>query len=345
CQLAKLTSAQKGYGLDDDVKMYFLLTNAQLDSSIVCWEAKYVYDYIRPISAIHNRGDVQIQGYGGPGQGTVTLAAKDWIPYQLAAFVTPPFPEYTSGHATFGASWAECMRLYTGSDAFGESVVVSDLFIDGRVIEPVTLTWPTYSDAADEDGVSRLYGGLHFRDAWIEGAICGRHAAGQAFARAQQFFNGTARPAPAAFNQRTGEFWVQHTIPGTYTAPRLEMSDGSLGLFINGAPGNVYGAFETVLLDPMPAGRYKTSFALNYTTPEGARRPEMRVRVFAEDNSFTAMAVHAQTVLSADPRPTVDVYWESDGATRFKAGVDILAFAPDASGGFQVTGIENVRLN
>ena len=59
----------------------------------------------------------QIQGWGGPGKGTQTINGSTWRPY----LGTLPFPAYVSGHAAWGAAAAEFLRLWTGSDYYGDS--------------------------------------------------------------------------------------------------------------------------------------------------------------------------------------------------------------------------------
>src|SRR5262249_52381249 len=76
-------------------------------------------------------------------------------------------PGYFSGHSVFSRSSATVLQLFTGSDRFGFSTVLPAGF--GRVepgIPPVptTLSYATFSDAANEAGLSRLYGGIHFAD-------------------------------------------------------------------------------------------------------------------------------------------------------------------------------------
>ena len=86
---------------------------------------------------------------------------------------SPPFAEYTSGHSAFSAAAAEVLRLATGSDEFAASVTFepeSSRFELGLTPnEAVTLEWDTFSEAADEAGISRLYGGIHFADGDLNG--------------------------------------------------------------------------------------------------------------------------------------------------------------------------------
>ena len=112
--------------------------------------------------------------------------------------VTPPFSEYYSGHSTFSAAGAEVLKLFTGSDYFGNSVTIaagSSNVEPGLVPSaPVTLSWNTFTAAANEAGLSRRYGGIHFIDGDIAGRAVGRKVGKQAFAKAQEYIKGTATP-------------------------------------------------------------------------------------------------------------------------------------------------------
>jgi vanadium-dependent haloperoxidase-like protein len=135
--------------------------------------------------------------WGGPGQGTITTDGSHWIPYQPSTFPTPPFPEYISGHSTFSAAGALILALWTGSEYFGASVT----FAPGTSkIEPgitpqsaITLRWKTFHDAANEAGLSRRYGGIHFRAADLVGRAIGNTVAANAWAKATAYFNGPGK--------------------------------------------------------------------------------------------------------------------------------------------------------
>jgi PAP2 superfamily len=194
---AQYVSARDHHTLNDDVKMFFTLTNAIFDAGIAAWDPKRVFDSVRPVTAIPYLFHGQlIQCWGGPGQGTVTTDGRNWIPYQPSTFPTPPFPEYISGHSTFSAAGALILALWTGSEHFGASVTFAP---GASVIEPgitpqnsVTLHWATFHDAADQAGLSRRYGGIHFRAADLVGRITGNVVARNAWAKALSYFNGRA---------------------------------------------------------------------------------------------------------------------------------------------------------
>jgi hypothetical protein len=95
-RLAQFVSERDHHSLDDDVKMFFALSNSMLDASIAAWDAKRFYDSVRPVTAISFLfRDKIIRAWGGPGKGIVKMDGSQWLPYQLASFPTPPFPQNT----------------------------------------------------------------------------------------------------------------------------------------------------------------------------------------------------------------------------------------------------------
>jgi hypothetical protein len=182
------------HGLDADVKLFFALTNAIFDASICCWDNKRAFDSVRPITAIRYLFQGRrVLAWGGPFRGTQLIRGEDWFPYQAATFPTPPFPEYSSGHSTFSAAGAEILTLFTRSASFGASVTFpagSSKFEPGAVpATDVTLRWSTFEEAADQAGMSRRYGGIHFEQADLDGRAAGRLVAHQAWTKALSYFN------------------------------------------------------------------------------------------------------------------------------------------------------------
>src|ERR1700730_5041932 len=117
--------------------------------------------------------------------GTVTMDGGNWIPYQPSTFPTPPFPEYMSGHSTFSAAGAEILRRRTVSENLGASVTFHPgSAVVERVVPPatpITLYWDTFTDAANQGGISRRYGGIHFKRADLVGRATGRPVGGEAW--------------------------------------------------------------------------------------------------------------------------------------------------------------------
>jgi len=196
---AQFVSHRDGYAIGDDAKMFFAMTNAILDASVLSWHLKRKYDYVRPVTAIRYLfAGRQVPAWGGPYQGTRRIDGANWKPYQAASIVTPPFPEYISGHSVFSRSAADTLALYTGSDVFNASVTIpagSSVVEPGAVpAAPVTLSWATFTAAADEAGISRRYGGIHFVAGDVYSRQVARLIATQAWAKTLTYFNGTGAP-------------------------------------------------------------------------------------------------------------------------------------------------------
>jgi len=129
--------------------------------------------------------------------GVQWIRALTWVPYQKPTFVTPAFPGYTSGHSTYSRSGAEVLAAFTGSPFFpgglGEFVAPPGwLKFEHGPTTTVVLQWASYFDAADDAGISRLYGGIHPYVDDFGGRMMGALIGQQAFALAQQYWAGTA---------------------------------------------------------------------------------------------------------------------------------------------------------
>jgi hypothetical protein len=126
--------------------------------------------------------------------GVDWVRALTWMPYQRATFVTPPFAGYVSGHSTFSRAAAEVLTAFTGSKFFpgglGTFVAHRNEYLEFEQgpTETVTLTWATYYDAADEAGISRLYGGIHPRADDRPGRIMGSTIGKACYAKALEYF-------------------------------------------------------------------------------------------------------------------------------------------------------------
>jgi hypothetical protein len=202
CLFAGYVSRRDRHDLDADVVLFFALANALLDAGIETWHIKRRYDYVRPITAIRELfAGRQIRAWAGPGRDGELIDGCQWQPYQEATVVTPPFAEYPSGHSTFSAAAAEILRRFTGSDAFGAAATVaagSSRIEPNRVpAQDVTLRWDTFSAAADEAGLSRRYGGIHFRQGDLVGRAIGRAVGVRVWRLATSYRDGaTSLPPP-----------------------------------------------------------------------------------------------------------------------------------------------------
>jgi hypothetical protein len=187
-------------GVERDVKMFFVLANAMADAAIASWDTKVHFDSVRPITAIRSLfAGQRLRAWAGPGRGTAEIDGAEWLPYQSATAPTPPFAEYTAGHSTIGGAGAEALRLFTGRDDLGTSATVTagtSGYEPGVPAQDVTLRWATFTEAAEQEGISRLYAGVHFASGDTDGQSMGRRAAALVWERAQTLFTGQAEGSP-----------------------------------------------------------------------------------------------------------------------------------------------------
>jgi len=141
--------------LDENARLFALLNIAMADAGISAWDGKYRHDFWRPVTAIH----------AGATDGNAATAPD---PTWQSFIVTPPFPEYFSGHSTFGAAAATVLALFFGSDNVSFTST-SD------ALPGVVRHFRTFSSAAIENAVSRVYGGVHYRFSNQDGLTAGGH--------------------------------------------------------------------------------------------------------------------------------------------------------------------------
>jgi hypothetical protein len=196
---AQWVSRRDRHSLDEDAKLFMALNNGLLDASITAWDAKRQWNSVRPITAVRwLMKDQPVRAWGGPYQGTKTILGQEWRPYQRDTFVTPSFPEYLSGHSTFSAAAAMLLKAATGSDTFGmsETRAAGSSRIEAGAVPaaPVTLSWKSFTAAADQAGISREYGGIHFNDGDFEARQAGEDVGLLVWSKAKSYFNGKAIP-------------------------------------------------------------------------------------------------------------------------------------------------------
>ncbi|CAN5324716.1 hypothetical protein BH23VER1_BH23VER1_05050 [soil metagenome] len=220
-KFALAVSGRDQNDLDRDVKLFFAVGNTAMDAFIAAWDSKRYYDSSRPWTLVrHYYNGQKIKGWCGPGKGVAEIPAEEWHPYSPANFVTPPFPGYVSGHSCVSAACAEVLKLFTGSDACGfqEDRVAGALTeegfdclkmqqFDGRPLSEilddphascdVTLMLPTFTEAAEMAGISRIMGGYHIQADNIVALKLGRDVAGYIWPKFEAYFDGSAMTAVA----------------------------------------------------------------------------------------------------------------------------------------------------
>jgi hypothetical protein len=151
-----------------------------MDAFIASWDSKMYYDFARPYALVHKYYEGEtITGWKSPEEGWVEMKGEEWRPYSPASFLCPPFPSYTSGHSTISGACGEVLKLWTGDDKFGSKVdlIPGALTHPESVDEKVTLNFPTFTEAAEMAGISRVMGGYHIQADNIAGLELGRDVA------------------------------------------------------------------------------------------------------------------------------------------------------------------------
>ncbi len=171
-QIARTVSARCRHDRWQNARLFALLNLALADGYIGTFETKYHYNYWRPITAIR-----EADTDGNPR----TLADPTWTPL----VVTPPIPDYDSGHAVQGGAAAQVLRRFFGTDLVRFQTCSTSLPPESRCggPSPVIRSYRSFSEAASENGLSRILVGFHFRKAVLEGIEHGRRIGDRAVDR------------------------------------------------------------------------------------------------------------------------------------------------------------------
>lgn len=194
-RFAQDVSRRDKHSLDQDVKLYFAIANVAFDAFISCWETKRAYDSSRPWTLIrHYHKGKTVKGWGGAVGGVKEMPAEEWHPYSPQTFITPPFPGYTSGHATVSGACAKTLELFTGTDEYGFAERRPHCELTETAAGEMTLLdLPTWSATAEMAALSRALGGYHIPIDNDVGLEVGRKIAVWSWPKYQEYFDGTAK--------------------------------------------------------------------------------------------------------------------------------------------------------
>ncbi len=149
--------------LPDKAHLLALVHIALSDAGIACWDTKYAYNFWRPVTAAIRADN------GNPR----TEPDPNWE----SLLPAPAFPDYVSGHSTYTAAGAEVLRRWFGRDDLAFS-------ISSDTVPGVTRSYTSLSSVVTEIGRSRIWGGIHFASADLDGQALGKKVGDWAFEHA-----------------------------------------------------------------------------------------------------------------------------------------------------------------
>jgi hypothetical protein len=149
-RIVRNVAAEQGLDLSSNARLFGLVNLALADGYISSFEAKYTYNFWRPVTAIR-AGDTD----GNPR----TVADPEWTSF----LVTPPIPDNSSGHAVAGAAVAKVLARFFDNDNIYFTTT------SGAPFSGITRSFSSFSEAAQENADSRVYAGIHFRSACRDG--------------------------------------------------------------------------------------------------------------------------------------------------------------------------------
>jgi membrane-associated phospholipid phosphatase len=199
-EITKIVSDLKGLDVVENARLFALVALAMADAAIVAWDAKYAtdLDLWRPVTAIR---------LANTDGNSATSADTSWEPLatdpSTGQHLTPPFPAYVSGHATFASAHAGVMRLFFGTDNVTFTATTED---PNPQAHNLTRTFNSFTEAARENARSRIYLGVHYQ--WD-----GDHGFLSGLALAEHLFTTRLRPLGAVLPSADG---TPHGAPAPY---------------------------------------------------------------------------------------------------------------------------------
>ena len=171
-RIARTVSASARLDLWEQARLFGLLNMALADGYVGSFDTKYHYNYWRPVTAIQT-ADTD----GNPN----TSADPAWTPL----VTTPPIPDYDSAHSVEGGAASKVLKRFFGTDHISFKTCSLTLPPGSTCddLTPVLRRYKSFSQAAAENGFSRILVGFHFRKAVDEGIEHGRKIGNRAVDR------------------------------------------------------------------------------------------------------------------------------------------------------------------
>jgi hypothetical protein len=166
-------AASRALDIVDSARMLAMTNLAAADGSIGCWNDKYHWNFWRPITAIREAG-----ADGNPattGDPTWLPLFDPSVPVSGPALVTPGFPEHPSGHTCISGATVHALKAFFGTDKV-------PFMATSNKCSPAPCpprSFDRFSHALKEIIGARIWSGIHFRTADVQGAVLGKKVAHQ----------------------------------------------------------------------------------------------------------------------------------------------------------------------
>jgi len=164
-RIFRTLAASQGLDIVENARLFAMTNLAAADAAIGCWNDKYYWQFWRPITAIR-----EANTDGNPA----TVADPNWLPLfdpttpvcHLPLLVTPPFPDHPSGHCCATSAFVHTLQNFFGTDKIGFSAFSNK--------SCTTRSFERFSDALKEVIDARVWSGIHFRTADVQGSVLGK---------------------------------------------------------------------------------------------------------------------------------------------------------------------------
>jgi hypothetical protein len=156
-EIAQTAALEHHLGLAQSAHLFALLNISLADTAIAFFDAKYTYNFWRPVTAIQ---------MAAIDDNARTEPDLNWLPLSTK---TAPDPSYPGAHSAISAAAAEVLRLYLGDRLTFD--------VTSESLAGTTRQFTSFSEAAEEAGLSRIYAGQHFRFDHVAGKRLGRQVA------------------------------------------------------------------------------------------------------------------------------------------------------------------------
>ncbi|HET7096882.1 MAG TPA: efflux RND transporter periplasmic adaptor subunit [Casimicrobiaceae bacterium] len=214
-RIARTVSASQRLDMWQNARLFALLNVAQADGYVASWATKFHYRFWRPVTAIREAG-----ADGNPR----TIADAGWMSLRP----TPPVPDYESAHALEGAAAAQVMKRVFGRDNIAFDACSFTLPAGSTCTDAnaVRRKFRSFSEAAAENGDSRVFIGFHFRDAVRKGLAHGQRIGDWTVANALQWEQHTDRAAPAFAQSSESSLPASSAIAEYKDVSRIAAAEG-----------------------------------------------------------------------------------------------------------------------